>query len=101
MWTALRLFWGAVALVWFMLNFFYWPFWMAQEDKSLKTTYANAFRFFLLQPWTTLMLLAVAGIVLGLSAWVVFPLTVGVVMWLVLVGETAVSQSLAKARSET
>lgn len=94
-WTAVRLFWGAVALVWFLLNCFFWPFWLAQEDKSLKTTYANVFRFFLLQPWTTLLLLAVAGIVLGVSARFVFPLTVGVVMWLVLVGVTAVSQSLA------
>ena len=32
-WAALRLAWGTIALLWFAVNLFYWPFWLAQSDR--------------------------------------------------------------------
>ena len=94
-WLALRLAWGTLLLLWFMLNLFYWPFWLAQTDKSLRTTYANSGRFLLRHGWAALVLAIVGGLVLTVSVWTAVPLSAGTVCWLVLVGETAVSRSLA------
>ena len=45
-WDVLRVVWGGVGLGWLMVNLFYWPFWLAQEDQSVKVTYQNVGRFF-------------------------------------------------------
>lgn len=100
MWTALRLFWGVIAVVWFMLNLFYWPFWLAQADKSLKTTYQNTFRFFVLHSWTVLAVTGVAAIVMVLSVLYILPLTIGGVVLVMIVAVTAVAQSMANMKRE-
>ncbi|MCA9969335.1 MAG: DUF624 domain-containing protein [Anaerolineales bacterium] len=95
LWIALRLAWGLLLLLWLLLNLFYWPFWLAQTDKSLRTTYANAARFLLRHPGAGLLLGGTAVLVLLLSLRFVLPLTAGAVCWLALVGVTAVSRALA------
>ena len=94
MWVALRLFWGVITVLWFMMNLFYWPFWLAQEDKSLKTTYQNAFRFFVMHSWTVLALTGVAAIMVVLSVLYILPLTIGGVVLVMVATVTAVSKSL-------
>ncbi len=93
-WVVLRLVWGVVAVVWFMLNLFYWPFYLAQNDQSLTTTYANSGRFLLLNPWSSLFLALCCALVLYLSARMTIPLMVGVACWVVLVSITAVQEGL-------
>jgi hypothetical protein len=45
-WNALRMVWVVALVLWGSLNLFYWPFWLAQDDKSMWNTYANCGRFF-------------------------------------------------------
>ncbi|MBE2200179.1 MAG: DUF624 domain-containing protein [Anaerolinea sp.] len=97
-WLALRLAWGALLLLWFMLNLFYWPFWLAQEDKSVRVTYVNCGRFLLRHGWAALFLAVVCSLVLTVSLWTAVPLSAGAVCWLALVGETAVRRSLTERR---
>lgn len=93
-WIALRLFWGFALAGWFILNLFYWPFWLAQEDRSLKTTYTNAGRLFVLQPLPVMVIAIVTVIVLTISASLVFLLAAGVMGWIALVAILTVQQSL-------
>jgi len=93
-WGALRIFWGIVVLAWLMTNLFYWPFWLSQEDKSLRTTYANCLRFFILHGGTAVALIVVLLIVFALSIRFVLPLVLGVTGWAVLLGSLAVDEAL-------
>ncbi len=93
-WTTVRIFWGVLAFVLFVMILFYWPFWFQQEDKSVRTTFANIFRFLLKNPAPVLGLTAVCGLVVTLSLRIVFPITIGVMGWVFLVGNTAVAQAL-------
>lgn len=95
-WRGLRVVWLAALAVWLALNTFYWPFWLAAADKSLRNTYANVARFWLLQPGTALVLFLVSlvGVVVGLST--VVPVALGLPALLALIGETAVRRGLEK-----
>lgn len=93
-WIGLRLFWGFFLAGWLILNLFYWPFWLVQEDRSLKTTYANAGRLFVLQPVTVLLFTFVAGIVITISFSLVFLLAAGVMGWIALAAIVTVQRSL-------
>ncbi len=94
-WIALRLFWGLLLALWFTLNLFFWPFWLVQEDQSLKTTYKNVVRLLVLHPWTVIMLTAIAGFLLAISFSMVFLLAIGSMGWLALAGSITVHRSLA------
>ncbi|WP_420631001.1 hypothetical protein [Candidatus Leptofilum sp.] len=94
-WMALRLFWGAFLISWFILNLFFWPFWLVQENRSLRTTYTNAARLFILHPLTVIVIAILTGIVFTVSASLVFLLAAGVMGWLALAGIIAVQGSLA------
>lgn len=99
-WIALRFSWGVGLVLWLLLNFLYWPFWLAQADPSSMTTYANCGRFLLRHPGAGLLLGGTAVAVLLLSLRWVLPLSAGVVCWLALIGVTAVSQTLTQERNE-
>jgi hypothetical protein len=93
-WQGLRVVWLVALAVWLALNVYYWPFWLAAADKSLRNTYANVARFWLLQPGTALLLwlITLLGLVVGLST--VVPVVLGLPCLLALIGETAVRRSL-------
>jgi hypothetical protein len=93
-WSALHLVWGVFLLVWLGLNFYYWPFWLAQTDRSLKTTYGNCARFFLLHPWTAVTLAIFAGLITAVSILITLPVGLALVCWLALLGTAAVQASL-------
>ena len=76
------------------LNLFYWPLWLAAEDKSIRNTYANCARFWLLHPVAALVLFAVCLVAALLLMPFALPIVLGVVFWIALVAETAVRQSL-------
>lgn len=95
MWFLLRLLWIAGLTMWLMLNLFYWPFWLAQADKSLRTTYANCGRFLLRHPLSAVFLTAVSVALTVVSLVTTLPFTLGLICWLALLGVVAVEESLA------
>ncbi len=94
-WLFLRLVWGTLLAAWLALNLFYWPFWLNQEDKSLRATYTNCGRFFLLNPLPATILVAFCVVLIAGSGLLAVPLAGGAVCLLALVGVTAVQGSLA------
>jgi hypothetical protein len=96
LWVVLRIVWALLLILWLMLNLYFWPFWLAQEDKSLRTTYANCARFLVLNPWPVLIITFICMLFLVVSVLLVLPLLVGTVSWLSLAGTTAVKRSLAQ-----
>ncbi len=99
MWAALRVVWLLALLVWLALNLFYWPMWHAAEDKSLRNTYANCGRFWLLHPAAALVLFLISLVVGVISLPFALPIVLGVIFWLALVAETAVRRSLENRRN--
>lgn len=94
LWTSLRFLWIGTLSVWVMINLFYWPFWLAQEDRSMRTTYANCFRFLLLNPLSGLALSLICITLLIISSVTLLPLILGAACFIALVGIGAVQQSL-------
>ncbi len=86
--------WWDELIIWVILNFFYWPFWLAQADKSLKTTYANCGRFLLLNPFPAVTVVVLGVVLLLLSLVTTLPFFLAVMGWLSLLGVTAVEMSL-------
>lgn len=97
LWTGLRWLWAAALLTWLALNLFYWPFYFAAADRSLRNTYANCARFWLLHP-ATAALLALVALVVGIAGVsTLLPVVLGAAFWLALVAETAARRSLTLA----
>jgi hypothetical protein len=95
-WAALRWLWGLLALVWFGLNLFYWPFWLAQSDRRLVTTYRNAAVFVLKAPVFALTLVILSlGLALS-SLLTALPLVTVMMPWLALMGVLAVDEALQR-----
>lgn len=88
----------AAVTIWLGMNLVYWPFWLAQTDKSMRNTYLNCGRFLLLNPLGGLGLTAVCALVLVVSLLTVLPFVLGSMAWVALVGITAVDASLAGAK---
>jgi uncharacterized membrane protein YesL len=97
-WLALRLLWIGALSLWLALNLFYWPFWLAQSDRSMRNTYANAGRFLLLNPLPALVLSMVCAGVLAVSAMTVIPMVLGAPAWVALVGILTVEQAVERQR---
>ena len=93
-WIALRLGWGAIALGWFAVNLFYWPFWLAQENRSLRTTLRNAMLFLMKEPGLALALVLFSIILISISLLVTLPLAALMMAWLALIGVLAVEEAL-------
>ena len=97
-WSILRLVWLLALLAWLGLNLFYWPLHLAADDRSLRNTYLNCARFWLLHPATASVLFAI-GLVVGIAAVSsLLPVVLGFVFWIALTAETAVRRSLQLAR---
>lgn len=94
LWTSLRIIWMGTLSVWVMINLFYWPFWLAQEDRSMRTTYANCFRFLLLNPLSGLFLSFICITLLVVSSATMVPFILGATCFIALVGIGAVQHSL-------
>lgn len=98
-WGGLRVVWLVGLVVWLALNLFYWPFYLAAEDHSLRNTYANCGRFWLLHPLPALVLFLVCLAVGVVALPFALPIVLGVVFWIALVAETAVRRSLEQVTS--
>ena len=100
-WIVLRAFWGMLTFFWLLLNLFYWPFWLNQEEKGVYLTYSNAARFLLKQPGTAVLVTLLSITVVGASLQIVFPLTIGLIGWIMLLGLTAVQDSLSLQKKKS
>lgn len=101
MWHGLRVVWLLGLLVWLALNLFYWPFYLAAENRSMRNTYANCGRFWLLHPATALVLFVVC-LALGVVALpFALPIVLGAVFWIALVAEVAVRRSLERIATDS
>lgn len=100
-WFLLRLVWIGGLTLWLVLNFYYWPFWLAQEDRSLRATYSNCFKFLLFHPALALLLVLFALVMALLSVVTTLPFTMALMCWLALLGVVAVQSSLAVRAGES
>ena len=94
LWTGLRLIWGIIALGWFAVNLFYWPFWLVQEDRSPKLTLRNSFIFLARQPGLALTIALVSAFIIIISVLTTLPLATALMTWLALIGVLAVEEAL-------
>jgi uncharacterized membrane protein YesL len=76
--AALRAAWGIGLVVWTVLNVFYWPFFLQQEDQRLANTYRNILVLVAAQPGLVLgvTLLSVAILALAVATVIVFAFAV-------------------------
>lgn len=94
-WPLLRVVWIAALVLWGSLNLFYWPFWLAQSDKSIRTTFANCGRFLLLNIWQAPLLVFACLVLTIVSVLTTLPFTLALFVWLALVAGLAVRQSMS------
>jgi uncharacterized membrane protein YesL len=94
LWTGLRLVWGMIALGWFAVNLFYWPFWLVQEQHSLQLTFRNSFLFLAKRPGMALTLMLISAIIIIISVLTTLPLAAALMAWLALIGVLAVEEAL-------
>ena len=93
-WTMLRMVWGTIALAWFAMNLFYWPFWLAQSDRRLLTTYRNSALMLMKKPALGMTLMLVSALVILISVAVTLPFAAALMTWLALLGVLAVDEAL-------
>ncbi len=97
-WTVIRLVWGGVGVVWFTLNLFYWPFWLAQSDQRLVTTFRNSAVMLLKAPLLGLTLAVICGVLIAGSILFAVPAAIGLMAWLSLIGVLAVDEELERQK---
>ena len=93
-WTILRLAWYSIALCWFAVNLFYWPFYLAQKNRSLLITLRNALLFLVMRPRYVLIVVLICGIFIAVSILTMLPLAIIMLSWLTLIGMIAVDEEL-------
>jgi uncharacterized membrane protein YesL len=94
LWSALRLAWGIIATLWFAVNLFYWPFWLAETDRRLGLTLRNGLLLFLKTPGLGLTILVICTLLIVVSVLLTLPLAVGLMAWLALIGVAGVDAAL-------
>jgi uncharacterized membrane protein YesL len=98
-WGVLRVVWGSIALIWIGANLFYWPFWLAQTDRRLITTFKNCIIFLLKNPVFSLSILVVCTVFVVVGTIMTVPLVVLLISWLALIGVLAVEEGLKVIKS--
>lgn len=93
-WMILRLLWGLIALVWFAMNLFYWPFWLAQSDRRMSTTFRNSFVCLAKTPAFAFTLALIGAGLISASVLLTLPLVVALMAWLALIGVLAVDEEI-------
>ncbi len=99
-WIVIRLVWGSVGLGWFVINLFFWPFWLAQEDHTLRTTLRNSALFVTKRPGFALAVAFSCTLLIVSSVLVTLPLVAALMGWIALIGVLAVDQEVAPKASD-
>jgi hypothetical protein len=93
-WTILRFVWGMISVAWFGVNLFYWPFWLAQEQRSTRITLRNALLFHAKNPGFAMTLTLISALLIVVSVLTTLPLAVALMAWLSLIGVLAIGEEL-------
>jgi uncharacterized membrane protein YesL len=97
----LRYAWTLLLLAWFTLNLYYWPLYLAQEDRRVATTLSNAGKMILLNPGFTLIYSLLALILVAVSIFSGLLLGAVMMVWLALWGNLVVANRLDARRPGT
>lgn len=97
-WIILRITWGTIGLGWWAICLFYWPFWFAQEDRSVRTTLRNVFLFIAKRPGLTIPLVVSSAIITGASILITIPLATVLMAWLAFIGLLAIDNEIARVK---
>lgn len=92
--NVLQIVFGALGLLWLGVQFYALPFFMLQEEKSLRTAWRNGIFTILAAPGYTLVLWIFGVFIAALSVGTVIPLFVGVPGIIVVLGSQAVTERL-------
>ena len=98
-WSLIRLSWGTIGLCWFVINLFYWPFWLVQKDRSMQTTLRNSSLFLMSGPAFGLTLVLLLGIFIIGSILLTLPMITIMMSWIALIGVLAVNEELKRGRN--
>jgi hypothetical protein len=93
-WTVLRLVWGMIAVAWFAANLFYWPFWLAQEERSVWTTLRNSLVFMTKRPILAMTLTVISATLIIGGVLTTLPLAAALMAWLALISVLAIGEEL-------
>ena len=94
-WAVVRVVWAGVGLGWFIVNLFYWPFWLAAEKPRLWSTLRNSAVFVVRRPAVGLVSIA---ILVG-SLLLTLPFVAAAMTWVALLGLLAVDSDLKTVRA--
>ncbi len=98
-WIILRVIWGTIGLGWLAISLFYWPFWLAQADRSMRATVRNVVLFLAKRPGFGLSLVVVSAIITAASVLITIPLSTSLMVWLALIGTLAVDDEIARIKA--
>jgi uncharacterized membrane protein YesL len=94
-WVAvLRVVWVTIAVYWSIANLFYWSFWLAQENKDMRTTYRNCVVIIAKRPIFILTLAVLCGALSAVSVLTTLPLAILLMAWLALISLRVVQEEL-------
>lgn len=96
--AALRIGWGVGLAVWTVLNLFYWPFYLQQDDQRITTTYRNVLVMIVTQPGLALGVAILSVVIVVLSALSVILFAFAVLPLLALLATFAVQSALEPHR---
>jgi hypothetical protein len=100
LWGVLRVAWSSILLVWIGANLFYWPFWLAQTDRRLITTFKNCVIFLFKNPVFCVSILVVCTAFVVVGTIMTVPLVVLLISWLALIGVLSVEHGLKEIKSK-
>jgi uncharacterized membrane protein YesL len=98
-WSVLRALWAGIGIGWFVLNTFYWPFWLEQNKPTLRQTLFNCLLFVVKRPIHAITSAGLTLILILVSMVLTLPLGAGLMSWVALIGTATVDQELAMERA--
>lgn len=93
-WAVARVVWAGVGLGWFIVNLFFWPFWLMVEKPGFRSTFRNSIVFVVRRPAVGFVSIAV----LAASLLLTLPFVAAAMTWVALLGLLAVDSDLQTVR---
>ena len=98
-WALARVTWAAVGLGWFIVNLYYWPFWIAAEEPRLWRTLRNSALFVARRPALGLGVGLLSILIFVGSLLITLPLVTAAMAWVALLGTITVEAELETQHS--
>jgi hypothetical protein len=98
-WMLLRGLWGGIGALWLAINCFYWPFWLEQDQPTLRRTLYNCCVLLAKRPIYALSICLITLVVATISIALTVPFGAALMTWIALIGTTAVEDELARVRA--